>query len=576
MYSYIKTFLALIILLSAGYAQKNITIDFNNEIGPVKDLMGMCDDFNVEKFQDYYKEIGLNIVRAHTSCDIFDYYTYTDFFIYDSTEQKYTQRNEDFDPTNTNNYHWRRVDSLLTIIFNTGLEVLFRFGPAWTPNPDEIEILLKAPLDPDGKNFTKFASLCKHTVMHINSDWDNGMNKRITYWEVWNEPGNKTFWRDTPVNYYNMYKAVYDSIKKFDPTLKVGAPGAYPVTTLGMQPSYREEFIKFLRKNNIGLDFYSWHIYGLKNPYNIKQLAKKIRTILDTNGFVNTENIVDEINNNLDNGLEDFINSAKGAAYYASILTTAQESDLDKLFWFAGYTFFLTADMKNPKKIFKWGALALKCFGLITQNTQIRLKTTGNEVVETELLSIDTTNFVSFASKSQKADKLYILISNYNSINKDYNIQITNLPWEKTDSIKIIQNIIKAPKDSFTQKITYIKGNKDINLSIKNMPAPSVLFLRLEKMAKTSVDENNIINDNTVSIFPNPVIKNSSFNIKSNMSIIKLEIFNITGQKIKNYKLIHNGKNSYTIKSTNIKSGIYFIKIYFKNKTITKKFTIIK
>ena len=84
--------------------------------------------------------------------------------------------------------------------------------------------------------------------------------------------------------------------------------------------------------------------------------------------------------------------------------------------------------------------------------------------------------------------------------------------------------------------------------------------------------------------YPNPF--NSQTNIEyqvPNQSIIKLEIYNILGQKIRalvnqekapgNYSVSWDGKNDY---GYSVNSGIYFIKFISDNFTDTKKMTLIK
>lgn len=117
-----------------------------------------------------------------------------------------------------------------------------------------------------------------------------------------------------------MYHAVCDTLKTYAPDIKLGAPGAVPSTTIGVNHEYREDFIYYCAQNNLPIDFYSWHIYGAKNPYGIKSLADTIRNILDEKGFTETESIISEINSQLDSSLDTMGTSPYGAAYYLSQL----------------------------------------------------------------------------------------------------------------------------------------------------------------------------------------------------------------------------------------------------------------
>ena len=113
------------------------------------------------------------------------------------------------------------------------------------------------PFDPDGINFTKFAELCKRTVMHYNDLWDNGYQYDINYWEIWNEPDG-IFWqkfRGSEAIFYDLYKEVSTTLKQYDPTLKVGALGATPGTIILNKEDYYRGFFSYISQNNLPLIF---------------------------------------------------------------------------------------------------------------------------------------------------------------------------------------------------------------------------------------------------------------------------------------------------------------------------------
>ncbi|MBK6877734.1 MAG: hypothetical protein IPG99_15095 [Ignavibacteria bacterium] len=80
--------------------------------------------------------------------------------------------------------------------------------------------------------------------------------------------------------------------------MKVGGPGVSPSTIVKMKAKYFKDFIKFCSDSKAPLDFYSWHLYGRKNPYSIKEYAQVVRNQLDKYGFVNAESHITEINSN--------------------------------------------------------------------------------------------------------------------------------------------------------------------------------------------------------------------------------------------------------------------------------------
>ncbi|WP_235869151.1 family 16 glycosylhydrolase [Polaribacter aquimarinus] len=91
-------------------------------------------------------------------------------------------------------------------------------------------------------------------------------------------------------------------------------------------------------------------------------------------------------------------------------------------------------------------------------------------------------------------------------------------------------------------------------------------YVRVYQNTSTAgLDENF---SNKFSLFPNPA--NTSFRIKSTEKIEKIELFNNIGQKTfsKNYT------PNQTIDVENLSKGMYFIKIFSRNKTILKKLIV--
>ena len=79
----------------------------------------------------------------------------------------------------------------------------------------------------------------------------------------------------------------------------------------------------------------------------------------------------------------------------------------------------------------------------------------------------------------------------------------------------------------------------------------------------------NEIDNISVKTFPNP--NNGVFQIQSSINFNKIEIFNLLGEKTKDY--YSKNSNSLFLSIENMPPGIYFIKIYFENRELTEKIT---
>jgi hypothetical protein len=80
-----------------------------------------------------------------------------------------------------------------------------------------------------------------------------------------------------------------------------------------------------------------------------------------------------------------------------------------------------------------------------------------------------------------------------------------------------------------------------------------------------SVNEISLM-DNFVSVYPNPV--SDIINIKTNLEIVKVELFDILGKQVLNAEVTNQ------LKINQFKAGVYFLKVHTANNSITRKIII--
>jgi len=577
----VMIFLLNMVPVANGYGQREINVDFSNEIATIKDLLGVNRDpggMNRDPGEKIlgYQETGITTIRLHD--DRFnDYQYYSEFWQLDTGSNSFSILNTDFDPTNSAHYHWDTFDLKLSTIIDHNFEVYFRLGISWPNNPLYPTPPLQPPLDPDGAHFTKFAELCKRTVMHCNDGWDDGFDYNFQYWEIWNEPGG-IFWDGTPMQFYQMYEAVSRALKAYNPELKVGAPGAVPATIVIPQKAYFHNFLQYLSDNHAPLDFYSWHLYGAKNPYGIKYWADYVRDVLDSLGFVDAESHITEINCDLHETGVVMEDNALGAAYLLSNLITAQEAPVDKMFWYPGLQ-LVDSDSLNAPRL-KWNAYGMKTFSLTFENTPVQIHATGSDVVEGHWQA-DTTNFMVLAAKSKDANKLYLAISNYKSNYQDYEIHFNHLPWDSDDTIKVTKNFVKERSDKFSEHVSYMAGGSTLDITINDMPSPSITFIRLERQTSTGIRQGSTtpkffhMDQN----YPNPF--NPSTTIRFYLpqdTHVALKVFDVTGREVAT--LVEGemaaGNHEVTFEPQDVTNGLYFYQLTAGKLNQTKKLIFIK
>lgn len=458
----------VLLFFSTGYSQtKSVTVDFNSSTTKLKDLLGI--NVGPDKSPLGYTDAGIKWVRTHDYYGPCDYNNYTNF--YNPATKTFDPA---FDPYNSANYSWLSSDYKMDSIARFGLTPYFRLGYSYP----QLSTPVTPPFDSDGRSFTKFAGICKMTVMHYSYGWNSGFYYAIPYWEILNEPDNTYFWKGTPSNYYNLYKAVSDTLKAYNPNLKVGGPGAVAFTIVTHNKTYLDDFLSFCQTNNVKLDFYSWHMYGMVNPYCLKSYADTVKNMLNYYGFPYAESHVTEINREL-SASSPYNDSPKGAAYIASTLITSQDTYIDKYFWYRGTK--LPGSLFNDDTLgapnLTWNAYSYKMMSYLIKETPNKLVSTGNEVVEFNRTK-DTTNLMILSGKSDDGQKVYVMISNLKSIYKQLNVVLNNLPWSPLQVVEIKINTVKNGSRYLETRTTSL-GGSSMAVTITNVDTPAVYLVRL-------------------------------------------------------------------------------------------------
>lgn len=288
------------------------------------------------------------------------------------------------DPADAASYNFGPTDRLVKSIFDIGAHPLFRLGASAGESsgvPDSFTT------DAD---YDHYAEIARHIVLHYNNGWNKGFRYGVKYWEVLNEPDG----RFTPTKYYKLYGKLANAVKAADSTALIGGP-ALMFTYQG--PTYREDFLDYLRKNNLPLDFWSFHDYSIDSadPYCFVRISMDMRKLLDSYGFVKTQLILDEWN--VLGVKPELLTMAARAAFTASAIIYMQDSPLDAQTYYMGPNLF-GEDGKTPNKV----GQALIALGRM-KRTPVRLAVTG----------ADTQGLAVQAGRSSDGTEINVLISNY-------------------------------------------------------------------------------------------------------------------------------------------------------------------
>ena len=354
-----KSAIALMAMMAAGAAfaaepaaKAEVTVDFKNEIGPVKLMNAVNGGPTVKKpggdqkkgnFEDY-KAARIPFARTHDcigcvaggahACDISA--IFPDF---------------DADETDPKNYDFVFTDHYLDNMKRAGTEVYFRLGQTIEHGPKKYGVL-------PPKDYAKWARICENVIRHYNEGWGWGLDKAATtrniawsnqfdivYWEIWNEPDldpsdgelpkNPRCWGGTVTNFFEFYEIAAKHLKGKFPELKIAGPA------ICGKENWADRFLQYCADKKVPLDFFSWHTYG-RNPGPVAEKAVRIRKLMDKHGFEKAESILNEWNY-VKGWTDDWVYSLraesgdlnlKSAAFTAATMILCQGVPLDLLMYY--------------------------------------------------------------------------------------------------------------------------------------------------------------------------------------------------------------------------------------------------
>ena len=543
---------------------KTFTVDVNSIIGAGGKMTGVNTgphSIVSGTTEECLQTIGTELVRTHDYHGPCDYFGYSKFYdVFNSTFNYTFQSHVD------TCYNWTSTDTQINEIVNANLTPFFRLGISFPGqgNPP----LTPMPKDQDGINFHQFAGICKRTAMHYTDGWNAGYTYSIPYWEIWNEPNNNASWDiDSVSAYYRMYQQSVDSIKSFNPELKVGGPGTAKNAffTGGihytLNQNYISNFLQFCQTNTVPLDFYSFHMYDKKNPYHIKILADTLSYYLNQYGFDSTELVLSETNINTDG----YDNTSKGCSYLASELIAVKDTRISKFIWYRGVDLNPLCNADNGSSAnLTLNGYAYQFFNELNDSTPNLLSSTGNEFDADNIMD-SLNNVMILSGKNSSDDLVKILVANHESVYTDLNVIINNLSWTSSDQINI--TIEKVTDSGYATSNSVMSGSTTMTVNLPAVSDASTFFITLRNASANGISNLSMIQN--VAFYPNPA--NSTIDIETDISEYEISLANTQGQ------ILFQQLNTEQINVNNFPEGLYFIALTSKSgETITRKMMIRK
>ena len=464
------SWLAFLLLGAVSLRADEVTLseDFSVHTGTVRPLHGINKGplapgglFDVIKEQ---KELGIPFTRLH-DCGWPNPYVVDHHVVFP---------NPDADPALPESYDFRLTDEYITAVRKTGAEPIYRLG-------ESIEhTSVKRFVHPPA-NMEKWAAVCLGIIRHYNEGWANGFQHHIRYWEIWNEPENRpTMWSGTDDDYLRLYRTAATTIKKEFPDLKVGGPalGASGSFVNGeFHPTdFAVNFLTMCRKNNVPLNFFSWHCYTA-DPTELSARARAIRRLLDSRGFTETESHLNEWNYLPGNDwgpisrsgtpitrqrTYEAMSGAPGAAFVAAALLELQDAPVNVCNFFHGELggFGIFTEQGVPLKVYQ----AFHAFQMLME-TPRRVETRGAVAGK-----------IAFAAGlSADGREATMLVSNFADPRSEVVLNWKSFTWTGRVTAEI--RTVDATSDFTNVRTESIEDeNPELHLTLK---APALALIRL-------------------------------------------------------------------------------------------------
>ena len=302
------------------------------------------------------------------------------------------------------------------------------------------------------ENWQDWVIVVKETIQHYSGK--NQKNLSGIIYEVWNEPDLFGNWKIGGEKDYRLlykYAAIGATQTQNTNPFKIGGPAI-----TAPYKNWIDGFLDFVSKNNLRIDFYSWHRYSLQPEKFLKDI-NKVDTWLFKNGGLSLEKYltewgpISEISS---------INDSNFAAAHtvATIRQLLQRLDLAFTFEIKGSWGILTKEEQFTKKSPRYYAL-----DLLNNMTGTRISLEG-----------ENTWITGFASK--QGNKINVILTNLDAKNQHYEtfpLTIINL---ENGNYLYQKNLLGKIKDINFKEITNNVFQEEISLSPN-----SVILIELEK-----------------------------------------------------------------------------------------------
>ncbi|MEI2406349.1 GH39 family glycosyl hydrolase [Niallia taxi] len=302
-------------------------------------------------------------------------------------------------------FNFNNLDIILDTLYGAKLKPFIEIGfmPKDLATTEDTIFLWDAYISPP-KQMSHWKALLEAFFKHIINRY--GLNEvRTWYFEFWNEPEVPYFWKGSREEFLTLYAETFKTIKSIDSEIKVGG---FSSINFNNYQSLIDDFNVLAKKENIDLDFFTFHVYNLTRKHNVQVEAKRKSLVIESVTQFKSIMLGDE--HNLTKSIDSIIEISSGlhknfkdiwitewnsnsdskdllhdTCYTAAFITKNAIENFEKVKGMGYWTFTdLFEEFKQQKHLFHGG------FGLMTYNGIKKagyhafyfLSKLGNELIE--------------------------------------------------------------------------------------------------------------------------------------------------------------------------------------------------
>ena len=153
-------------------------------------------------------------------------------------------------------YNWQYIDELYDFLVDLKVRPFVELGfmPGALASGRKTIFWWRGNVTPP-KDYGKWGDLIAALTRHWVERYGLGEVKKW-YFEVWNEPNLDGFWAADQKEYFKLYSATAEAVKRVNSSLRVGGPA-----TAGA--AWVQEFIRYCAESKSPVDFITTHTYGV-------------------------------------------------------------------------------------------------------------------------------------------------------------------------------------------------------------------------------------------------------------------------------------------------------------------------